>query len=490
VPERTPVEELDLTEAESRIWDAYPTGGKVVLGAERPDDPDPGRTVRAEVISRLLLGAQERRPGCVPAVRLRGAHITGRLDVSGGTVECELRLEHCVLDEMPDFSNAQTRQLRLSDCRMPGFDGGGLRVDGYLSLSGSRIDGTVRLPRAQVSGGLRMNGARVSVSDPGLWALFSGGLVVDAGAFLRDAEFTGGVRLVGARMNGGLFMEGTALRNPGRRALDAQNIIVEDAAELSHGFTAEGKVRLRNAQVHGVLSFDRAGPMRNPGAMCLHLSHMQVDELILTPSAPIEGIVSLAYSKVGVLLDNPDRWPERLRLQGLTYESLRGGGVTRRIDWVGRDVEGFRPQPYEQLAAWYRRDGNDHLARRALLHKQRARRASQPPHTRAWGALLDVTVGYGYRPWLAATWLGALLTAGTVVFGLIPPHPLKQPAERPDFHSLIYTLDLLIPFGAFGQREVWNPDGWTQWLAYGLIASGWILATALIAGATRVLRPN
>ena len=43
---------------------------------------------------------------------------------------------------------------------------------------------------------------------------------------------------------------------------------------------------------------------------------------------------------------------------------------------------------------------------------------------------------------------------------------------------------------AFGQREMFDPVGWTQGLAYTLIVSGWILATALIAGATRVLRPT
>lgn len=42
---------------------------------------------------------------------------------------------------------------------------------------------------------------------------------------------------------------------------------------------------------------------------------------------------------------------------------------------------------------------------------------------------------------------------------------------------------------AFEQRGPWEPVRWTQWLANFLIASGWILATALIAGGTRVLRP-
>jgi hypothetical protein len=42
----------------------------------------------------------------------------------------------------------------------------------------------------------------------------------------------------------------------------------------------------------------------------------------------------------------------------------------------------------------------------------------------------------------------------------------------------------------FGQRDAWNATGWTQWLGYALIVTGWGLATALIAGVTRVLRPN
>src|SRR3954468_22922102 len=131
----------DLTETERRLWDAYPTGAVVDLGDDRPDGTDdPARLVRAEVISALLLGAREGTPGRVPAVRLHGARITGALNVSGGEVGCELRLRHCVLDQTPDFSNARARQLRFGDCAMPGFDGGGLHVDGFFSLSGSQVE--------------------------------------------------------------------------------------------------------------------------------------------------------------------------------------------------------------------------------------------------------------------------------------------------------------------------------------------------------------
>jgi len=134
----------------------------------------------------------------------------------------------------------------------------------------------------------------------------------------------------------------------------------------------------------------------------------------------------LGYSRIGVIWDgNPAVWPQHLRLNGLGYDSLRGHGVDQRIDWVARDPRGFRPQPYEQLAAWYVRDGNDALARRTQLAKLRAGRATEQAGQRLWGRLLDVTVGYGYRPWLAALWFALLLIIGTTAFSVAPPPPLE-----------------------------------------------------------------
>ncbi|WP_067451673.1 hypothetical protein [Actinomadura macra] len=480
-----------MNDAERRLWAAFPSGATVVLGDDRPAGPLPDRIVRAEIITRLLLGAGESRPGSVASLRLRGAYVVGRFDLSGGTIEHELRLERCRIVEKPDFSNAQTRQLRFSECRMPGFDGGGLRADGYVSLSGSVIEGEVWLPRAQIGGGLRMNKMEITASAPEKWAVFSGGLVVDVGAFVQNSRITGGVRLVGARMNGGLFMQGTTLENPGRLALDAQNMVVEDAAEFSGGFTARGTVRLRSARVNGILSFSTSIlDSCDPGRMALHASHIQADELLLWPAEKIKGRVSLSYSRIDLIMDSPEIWPDELYLNGLTYETLRFKGTFKdRLSWVSRDPE-FHLQPYEQLAAWYHSVGSDDLARKVQLAKLRARRRRLNPVGRAWNHVLDWTVGYGYRPWLAFAWFGALLAIGAVVFSLDAPKPIKQPDERPAFHALVYSLDLLIPLDTFGQQQAFDATGWSRWVAYTLVATGWVLATALIAGVTRVLRPN
>ncbi|MEU6788098.1 hypothetical protein ABZ912_53665 [Nonomuraea angiospora] len=491
-----------LTKAERRLWNAFPTGQTVELGpfkagpfrtagANAPTDGHtwgPERSIRAEVIAELLLGARDTGTGSVPAVRLRGARITGRLAIVGGTIPYELSLIGCHLDEPIRFTDSSTRTVRLTDCHLPGLSGGGMRVAGHLSLSGSNITGTVGLSRAQFESGLWLGGTKVTADDDEGRALYANAVVVDSGTYLRNADFTGAIGLVGARLNGGLFLDGANLRNPGKQAIIADNMVVEDIMRCTDGFLALGCVRLRGARINGTLSLD--GIIRSPDTRyALHASHMELRELYLKPAKPIEGVVTLAHTTVGTLHDSPDTWPEKLRLNGLTYDRLRGSGVTRRIDWVTRDPEGFRPQPYEQLAAWFLSDGNDALARRTQLAKLRARRQTQGLGSRAWGRLLDVAVGYGYRPWLAGMWFALLLAIGTVVFASNPPRALK-PSESPDFNAFAYTFDLLLPIPAFGQRELFDPGGWTQWLAYGLIVSGWILATALIAGATRILRPQ
>ncbi|MER5618789.1 hypothetical protein [Streptomyces sp. NPDC002215] len=101
-----------------------------------------------------------------------------------------------------------------------------------------------------------------------------------------------------------------------------------------------------------------------------------------------------------------------------------------------------------------------------------------------------MTVGYGYRPCLASVWLLALTLLGTLSFSAHTPTPVQR-GEGAAFQPLVYTLDLLIPIGGLGQRTAWYwSNDSLQWLAYLLIAFGWVLTTAVIAGATRTLQKS
>ena len=55
---------------------------------------------------------------------------------------------------------------------------------------------------------------------------------------------------------------------------------------------------------------------------------------------------------------------------------------------------------------------------------------------------------------------------------------------------MLYTADLLVPIVDFGNKSRWYMHGADKWVATGITAMGWILATTIAAGVSRILRRN
>ncbi|PCG82351.1 oxidoreductase [Streptomyces sp. WZ.A104] len=489
----------ELTAAERALRASFPEGRWVDLRTGEPEDDDPAtgarwgaeRTVRAEVVAALLLGGNTERPSSVASLRLAGARITGRLDLAGAEIGHLLWLKECRLDQPVSFNAASTRTIRITRSRVPGVDAGLARIEGRLDLTGSVMDtGRLSLINAYVAGELTLDEARISAPEP--WAVFAGGLVMGGGVFCRNG-FTarGGIRLPGAQLPGGLFMEGARLESPDGEALIADNVTTT-VVHLSEGFSATGTVRLRGAQISDLLTLE--GATLGGGDTALSGVGMRVGTFDFTLAAQPAGAVNLQGATAAVLHDGERSWPEEVRLDGFVYGSLRSDrtpphrDVAHRLAWLRRNP-GYAPQPYEQLASCYRQAGHDDDARRVLLEKQRHRRSTLNAPGRVWGYLLDAAVGYGYRPWLAALWMTALCLLGSLVFSARSPVQTKD-GEGAPFNPLFYTLDLLFPIGDFGQRGAWHWTGATQWLSYVLIAIGWLLTTAVVAGVSRTLSRN
>src|SRR4051812_693983 len=104
----------DLSPPERRLWKAFRTGAKLRLGGE-----DDERRIRAEVIRTLLIGAGPPPKG-VPAVRLYGARIPGRLDLRFATVKYPLSLRYCTIEGRLDLHGVQCRELDLTGSRVHG----------------------------------------------------------------------------------------------------------------------------------------------------------------------------------------------------------------------------------------------------------------------------------------------------------------------------------------------------------------------------------
>lgn len=529
----------ELSAPERRLWDAFPRGKPVDLsGGDHDFDATnawpPERTVRAEVISALLLGARENEPGHVAAVRLTGARITGTINLGHAHVTVPLELTSCQLTEAPHLYWARLQSVHFLRCRLPGLVASGARVDGHMLLEGSHVYGGVWLDSCHITGILNLNGARLShpggdaplladrmVVDNNVYCehgftvegevrlpgVHVGGQLILRGATLRnpqgqalyasrlrvaanvfcDAGFAaeGEIRLRGARIGGYLSLVGATVTRPGRVALNCDDMSVGTDIYCSDGFRSDGAVSLSGAHVEGLLNL-RGGHLRNPTGVALNLQRMHAEEMLLRPAEPIRGLVDMSYARLALLRDDPATWAPRYQLDGLTYDMVEPPLTAgERLKWLERDTDGYQPQPYERLAETYRALGHDAERRKVLLAKQRHRRTTQSVPHRIWGYAQDITVGYGYRPLLAAAWLVALLAVGTVVFR---HHPvIREQQHNTEFNPFLYTLDLLLPVGSLGQEDEFAPHGIYLWIADVLVALGFVLGLTVAAGVTRVL---
>lgn len=503
----------DLTPVERRVWRAFPRGEEVDLrcggdagedgddhGGPEGDDPasggtwGPERTVRAEVLRRLLLGEAPEQTE-VAALRLIGARISGELNLQYGVVPHPIRLMGCHFDRAPNLYGARTRQLNLTGSWLPALTAATIRVDGVLRLTDARIPGTVRLGGARISGAFFLDRARLGGDDHRAMELNQASVGDDVWGPGLVAR--GELRMDGARIDGALNLDGAHLSNPGRVALFGPGLTV-GAGLRGKALHAEGMIHLMGARITAAV-FLREARLAGGGwgndryrdrgepAIALQLSHCQARELLLRDAEPITSGVYLRHANFGVIYAVPEVWPPQVELDGLTYSALEPRlPAERRLELLRRDRQGFVPYAYEQLAASYRRIGDDGAARTVLLAKQRRRRAGLAWHARLWGLAQDATVGYGYRPLRAAAWLIALLVIGSVAYGLQQPPPI-EPVAAPAFNPVVYTLDLMLPIIDFHQESAFNPAGWAQWLSYGLIATGWLLATTIATGLTRAI---
>lgn len=486
------VRRSELSPAERRVWKAFARGEEVDFRDSPGEDASSGaswgpeRTVRASVLRALLLDGP-RDDGEIAALRVSGARIAGTLNLRYATVDHAIRLWGCHFERVPNVYGCHFRQLNLSESYLPGLEAATIRVAGVLRLTDCVIPGPVELGGAQIDGVLFMERARLG--EPGRGdgrdTLHINHSTFRDDVWAPDLTAHGLITMVGARISGTLNLEEAVLSNPGHTVLHGE------MASIANDFRArkirtDGRVNLRGTSVGGQINFAHAR-LSNPGGIALRASGCDIGEIWFREAEPIVGEVSLRRSSLRLLNIPPEVWPETVSLDGLSYTSLTPRLPARpRIEVFQRDEAGYVPHSYEQLAAFYRRIGDEKAARNVQIAKQRHYRRTLPWYGRVWGLLQDWAVGYGYRPLRAAGWLVALWAVGVVTFSLHHPVPLKAD-EHPPFNAYAYALDLLLPIISFGQEDKFAPHGGYQWLSYGLIIAGWTLASTTIAGVSRAL---
>ncbi|WP_336217143.1 hypothetical protein [Nonomuraea sp. LPB2021202275-12-8] len=330
-----------------------------------------------------------------------GAALSGvGLAVNGGVwcmegfaVTGEIRLVGARLDA----------NLCLTGAGLRNEDGPCLTLDrasiGSLKASGvTVVVGRISFVGTTVGGGFLLEGAHLDNGRD--TCLLVGRSTLRGPLRLRYLRARGEVCVGNSRISGRVLLGDAVLDNPGAVALRfTRNEVGSDV--VCGGMTAHGEVRFVYTQI--TLGLDLEGAvLANPGGAALDARGLQAAELALLPGRDVDGAFILEHVRVGLLRDDPGRWPSSAACNGLTYAVLELRCCAReRVRWLSG--EEFHPQPYGQLAASYVAGGQHDEARVVVCAKERRRQRDRALLGWVWGLLQDVTVGFGYKSWRAAS---------------------------------------------------------------------------------------
>ncbi|MCW7946426.1 oxidoreductase [Streptomyces hygroscopicus] len=510
----------DLTASEAGMWQAFRNGSVYDLrsGDSVVDDPHgghpwgPERSVRARIVAWLLLDGPPALAGRVSSLKLTGVQIVDTLELAGGTIVPYVELKGCRFEKEILLPEAHFTTLRLVDCSVPRLEAARVHTEGDLHLPRCRFQNGVRLTDAHIGTDLLLNQAVVYRDRRGC-SITADGMTVGQDLQAEMLESHGELSLRSAKIGVSLSLRGAQLNNPYTRlALNAPQLTVERTMYLTPAgvgnplltsgttpargtrvqrFECRGGVRLDDGRFGDAVDLDRARFVLDEDQE-LSLRRLQTPELRFLGERPGRGKVILSGARIVTLIDRWTSWPGPgdLHMGGFTYENLvpqDAFPLTRRLEWVAAATAEYAPEPYERLAAVLRNSGEDEDAREVLLAKQRRRRETLPLAAKLWGYAQDWTVAYGYRPGRAAVWMAVLWAAASIAFAHAS-HPPVNKDGHPEWNPSLFALDLLLPFIDLGQQGQWQMSGAWQWVQTVVILLGWILATTVAAGATRLLR--
>jgi len=510
--------------AEKKLLETCSIPERTTVGdGERPMHSQDDNAVRADLIRHLLLGTDPEYSLHPKGMRLRGAYISGHLDLQGCDLSHDISISHCHLVDEINLVNAQMRGLHISGCHMRGMSADSVRFSGAFYLRGGSIsEGEISLAGATIDGDLQLCDAAIQAK--GQDAVFAPSLNVNGSVFLGNYPYGDGVT-----------------------ALQCQGQIFLSSARVAHDVFVTNTSITLNDEVLGGSVF---GATEEHGRdIALSLARAQVGGLLFFQDNQItRGIVNLAGANVTRLRDEPAgpgaNYP--IRLDGFRYSDFSRHTDTSlgtRLAWLERkpDDMPFTAQPYEHLAdvlrgLGHRSDATGVLIRKETLLRRENRRLVQERGGSLVGrgllafsdAFMRVTVGHGYKPGRAVV-LALVLIAGLGLFfdrtwdaGDMTPNaaPILTSAawvsttqthpENPGafwsskdqagqdwetFNSFAYAADLVIPLVSLGQESAWAPSTsrshlgrigwWLRWIAKGL---GWVVTALLAAAITGVIR--
>lgn len=496
IPDNLPENDKALVEAveKGEAWQKH----KPIPTLEQLADPAfvaQMPTIQATTIRALCLGLWEGVAVDPIGVHLWGAKIEGTLNLSLCTVCCPIALMHCHFAARVDLVSATLPLLSLGGSRLEGgLFGDDLQVKGDLICSGVMATDLVQICDARIGRDLDFRNA------------------------VLESESIPTLNVGGGQIDGSVLCSGSF-------SIDGDAWFM--SAKVGEEFDWRpsrwnGELNIADCRIARWRDAWRGTEWKCHGAQILNIENCEYAEFAGFPGFPI------------------------------LSDILMSTDARARIRWIQESLPAeFRLGHYDVLAAALRRAGDDRGARYVALRKHRDQTwrlgTVQGPRSFigwlvrfVWGNFLDVTIGYGYRPWLGIVWLTGFLAVGTWLFSvhaptnvggsgvieLAVPTALLEPFEgdsafadggsnpvtledrdteatnavwcnqksaQPPFNAFWHSFDTLVPLISLGQETAWQPSphgvtwvedrvGWSV-LSYLYVykLAGWVLSTLILA---------
>jgi len=190
------------------------------IGDETPTEGTTANSIRASLVRFLALGGDERAPVHEAGVAIRGAWLTGTLDLAAATVQHRLGLWECRVEYI-DASQATLQSVSLDGCRIiDGMNLAGSKCSGSVFLrDGFHSSGEVVANSAKIEGNFECTGGRFENGN-GVAVNLSGATITGT-LYFRQVEGTDGhIFLSGVRVNSLCDDFSSWASRPGKLVLD------------------------------------------------------------------------------------------------------------------------------------------------------------------------------------------------------------------------------------------------------------------------------
>jgi hypothetical protein len=294
---------------------------------------DPCRQVSAQFIEDIMIVPKWRDQVLRRRVRLRGAHISGPLNLSDAEITAEVWLDASRIDGDVYLTDSRwSRSLSFDGTMVTGrLDAERLRSESDVYLKHAMFGQEVNLLGAKIDGALGMDGSSFAT------IVELNRLIVGGALFMRDhATFGGDVDLAAAKVGSNLEMSSSSFA----AAVSASGLTVDGALLMRDHATFAGEVNLVGAKISSNFEMDTASFAATVDADGLTVGGY----LFMRNHATFGSEVNLLGAKVGSNLEmDNSSFSDTVTAESLAVERnlfMRGATFGGTVELFGAKISG------------------------------------------------------------------------------------------------------------------------------------------------------